>query len=859
MTLDPHHLACLQAALELAEDGPRDPDGYLTAEGRAHVQAALDQAEHDGPLHHWESMSEADWACFAASDWQPYVVTRGKNKGKQAWKHVKSGKISYEDPTKKEAAKKEADEAKRKAKEEATAKVKAAAAAKLKARQDAQAAVAAKKKAAEAEKAKAAAAKAKTQEKAKEQRRRAAEHIRDVVSGTATTTPAKVKAAGAHLLNMTATELRALKSEIGAKGGGAAKAGLVAAITERALAARKAGKAKGERPIGSESQAPQVSFVPHPNQRPDETTIMVDPARLDIDWQKDADYHLAPGQEGVKGRRQAVEAYLATGKPVQASRVVLGADGVPSFTDGRHRFAVLRDKGVKAVALTVPKAQVREFQTRYGVAAPKLAARAAKPVAKPGPGKEAGLALTAAAPDNPLLLAMVDAEPDFLTSGAAVGIGEIRAALPGVPKDQLDRAMLDLIDRGVLMPIRHNFPDDPRATAAYGGKAGLLADGKGNYFARFALDDRTPEGKTFGAAADPKFTGTDALGRKWVNGKLVAKEEGSAGKGPDTHQEYTASDGSKVRVPAYDEDKVPADFALPDERAILDDVAEAVNEQTRKQGYAAAADVYDAVKAKHPDLDLHDFHRQLLAWGARGLVAPQRLENPSALTPDQLAKSPALVSDDPANVKRANVVAGTLGMVPGWQEHAPDGEPAVPSARHDAALLGAVKTLDAGTNLVPLTRLRQHLAGQGLSRAEQDAAIDRLYRGGKISLVPDDGRHGSTAEQRQAQYTHGGERFDHVALKPAGPVKGGSRDEITSRLKNLYDTAIDTSRFPTGADHTAAVEREAQTLQALGKADVEAVARGLGIARRLPTKGDAIKAIVQKITERRGMWDRSQI
>lgn len=348
-------------------------------------------------LHDWASMSEADWACFAASDWQPYTVTRGKNKGKQAWKHTKSGRISYEDPAKKEAAKKEADEAKAKAKQEAVARAKAAAAAKVKARQ---AAIAAK--------AKAAAAKAKAQEKAKGQRRRAAEHIRDVVSGSATTTPAKVRVAGAHLLNMTATELRALKSEIGAKGGGAAKAGIVQAITERALAARKAGKGKA-----------------------------------------------------------------------------------------------------------VP-------------------AKPAKPVAKPKPGKEAGPGLTAAAPDNPLLLAMVTAEPDFLTSGAMVSINDIKKALPGVPKEQVDAALLDLVARGVLNGHRHDFPDSPQHTAVYGGKAGMVPDGKGSYLIGFALENRTPEGKAFGAAADPKFTGTDRLGRKWVNGELVAREEKSAA--PDDRQ-----------------------------------------------------------------------------------------------------------------------------------------------------------------------------------------------------------------------------------------------------------------------------------------------------------------------------------
>jgi hypothetical protein len=110
----------------------------------------------------------------------------------------------------------------------------------------------------------------------------------------------------------------------------------------------------------------EVHFVPHPKQRRDETMVMLDPARFDADWSADSMY-IEPGAEGAGGKRAAVEAFLETGKPVEASRGGLDADGKPYLDDGRHRFAVLRDRGAGAVAMTVPKDQAEELLARYGV------------------------------------------------------------------------------------------------------------------------------------------------------------------------------------------------------------------------------------------------------------------------------------------------------------------------------------------------------------------------------------------------------------------------------------------------------------------------------------------------------------
>ena len=111
---------------------------------------------------------------------------------------------------------------------------------------------------------------------------------------------------------------------------------------------------EGELPDGS-----KVKFVPHPNQSDEETTVMVDAAKLDAGWSKDGEYYVPFGEERKPGARANVEAFLRKGEPVEAPRVTVDADGTVSFTDGRHRFAVLRDLGVDRVAVTIEKSQLQ--------------------------------------------------------------------------------------------------------------------------------------------------------------------------------------------------------------------------------------------------------------------------------------------------------------------------------------------------------------------------------------------------------------------------------------------------------------------------------------------------------------------
>ena len=122
--------------------------------------------------------------------------------------------------------------------------------------------------------------------------------------------------------------------------------------------------------VGSEGG---VSFVPHPVQRgnPTEyTTMMVPAGALDSVWRKDdKDMRVNPGGGGAEigGRRAGVNEFLKKGRPLEASHVAIGPGGRLSFSDGRHRFSVLRDRGFKQVPVTLHKDDVDTFRKKLGI------------------------------------------------------------------------------------------------------------------------------------------------------------------------------------------------------------------------------------------------------------------------------------------------------------------------------------------------------------------------------------------------------------------------------------------------------------------------------------------------------------
>lgn len=171
-----------------------------------------------------------------------------------------------------------------------------------------------------------------------------------------------------HLGKLTTKELNGLRKEHGLKASGTTKAALVAKLHNRLSKGRWTGSV--DPTVGNLPNGKTVAFVPHANQRDDETMVMVDPKKLDDAWSRNLVGNRIPvggGGPEIGGRRKAFSKFLETGKAVQASRVSLDhLNNAVIFDDGRHRFSVLRDAGIDRVAVTVPGTQELDFRSKFG-------------------------------------------------------------------------------------------------------------------------------------------------------------------------------------------------------------------------------------------------------------------------------------------------------------------------------------------------------------------------------------------------------------------------------------------------------------------------------------------------------------
>jgi hypothetical protein len=101
--------------------------------------------------------------------------------------------------------------------------------------------------------------------------------------------------------------------------------------------------------------------------------VAVDVAALDASWRSDTGFYIAPGcaTNTIGDRCARFRAFLhatdrGRAEPIYPPEVGLHPGGFVSFGDGRHRFAVLRDGGVRAVAVSVAPRDVATFRQRFG-------------------------------------------------------------------------------------------------------------------------------------------------------------------------------------------------------------------------------------------------------------------------------------------------------------------------------------------------------------------------------------------------------------------------------------------------------------------------------------------------------------
>lgn len=105
------------------------------------------------------------------------------------------------------------------------------------------------------------------------------------------------------------------------------------------------------------------------NQFPDtDFPVWIDVSKLDAAWQLDDDYVGAPesGRPGNQpGKYHRVGKWLEEHLYAYMPVVSPTSDAV-SFTDGRHRFAWLRDRGVRALPIVTDAGDVAKMRRRFG-------------------------------------------------------------------------------------------------------------------------------------------------------------------------------------------------------------------------------------------------------------------------------------------------------------------------------------------------------------------------------------------------------------------------------------------------------------------------------------------------------------
>jgi hypothetical protein len=108
--------------------------------------------------------------------------------------------------------------------------------------------------------------------------------------------------------------------------------------------------------------------VPLPEDVEPDETVWISVAKLDVSWRKNRAQYIGHGGSGrvIGDRYKKFGIWFEQGEPVQIPWVGL-EDGEICFTNGRHRFAWLRDHGLKSMPIDVDPAVAGEMRKRFGV------------------------------------------------------------------------------------------------------------------------------------------------------------------------------------------------------------------------------------------------------------------------------------------------------------------------------------------------------------------------------------------------------------------------------------------------------------------------------------------------------------
>lgn len=108
--------------------------------------------------------------------------------------------------------------------------------------------------------------------------------------------------------------------------------------------------------------------VPLPKGVPPDETVWISVAKFEASWKRNRAQYIGPGGSGpaIGDRYEKFGAWLDRGEAAVEIPWVGLDQGEIAFTNGRHRYAWLRDHGVKSMPVDVDPAIADEMRRRFG-------------------------------------------------------------------------------------------------------------------------------------------------------------------------------------------------------------------------------------------------------------------------------------------------------------------------------------------------------------------------------------------------------------------------------------------------------------------------------------------------------------
>jgi hypothetical protein len=128
---------------------------------------------------------------------------------------------------------------------------------------------------------------------------------------------------------------------------------------------RKGGPGSGRYPKGSGSSTMAVDgrviTVVKPKRARKDVLVKLNVAAFDAAFQRERDFYIGPGGTGnpIHDRYPKFGEFIAKVTEIEAAEVTVNDDGKVGFTNGRHRYAWLRDHGVKDIPVAMTPESVQ--------------------------------------------------------------------------------------------------------------------------------------------------------------------------------------------------------------------------------------------------------------------------------------------------------------------------------------------------------------------------------------------------------------------------------------------------------------------------------------------------------------------